>query len=213
MHSSIGLPNGPFQALLLVPFGWLGASPPLMTVGVGMLNVLAVALVYGFTRDFFGRRPALVAMLLVAINPWAVILSRRLGRRHGRAVRRIDALDALPLALSRRRPPVAGGGDRPGDLIQVYIVGLEWLIVAALAGLLGVRRLRTRWALLALLLFAGLSAPYAVGAALPHARSLAGVNNGTSGPVSDRPFRRAVRLRPRVGGGVSGFCHARRAPP
>jgi len=68
MHSSLGLPNGPFQALLLAPFAWIGASPPLMTVGVGFLNVLAVALVYGFARDFFGRGVALLALLLVAVS-------------------------------------------------------------------------------------------------------------------------------------------------
>jgi len=50
MHSSIGLPIGPFQALLLAPFGWVDASPAVMTAGGGLLNVLAVALVCGSRR-------------------------------------------------------------------------------------------------------------------------------------------------------------------
>jgi len=78
LTSTIALPNGPFQAYLLVPFGWVGGRAPLMTVGVIFLNVLALAIVYAFARDFFGRRVALLALLLATVSPWQTILSRRM---------------------------------------------------------------------------------------------------------------------------------------
>lgn len=197
MHSSIGLPNGPFQALLLVPFGWVDASPALMTAGVGMLNLLAVALVYGFVRDFFGRRVALLAMLLVAINPWAVVLSRRLWGDDMVAPFAVLALWALSRWLCRCRSrllPVAAAA--LATLAQVYIVGLECLATAGVALLLGGRRLRSRWTLVAILVFAALTGPYVAGAVLPRVQSLAGITgtSGTPAPFDLTAVRYALDL-------------------
>lgn len=184
MHSSIGLPNGPFQALLLAPFGWANANPALMTAGVGMLNVLAVALVFGFTRDFFGRRVALVATLLTAVNPWAVVLSRRLWGDDMVAPFAVLALWMLCRWLCRganRLLPVAACA--LAIVAQVYIVGLECLATAALALALGFRRLRSRWTLVALFVFVALSAPYVAGAALARVPALATIGSAGSSPA------------------------------
>ncbi|HEV7216221.1 MAG TPA: glycosyltransferase family 39 protein, partial [Chloroflexota bacterium] len=181
MHSSIGLPNGPFQALLLAPFGWIDAGPALMTAGVGMLNVLAVALVFGFARDFFGRRVALVAALLIAVNPWAVVLSRRLWGDDMVAPFAVLALWMLCRWLCRgsdRLLPVAAAA--LAIVAQVYIVGLECLVTGVLALALGIRRLGRRWTLAAALVIVALSAPYVVGAALARAPALATISRGDS---------------------------------
>ncbi len=168
MHSSIGLPNGPFQVLLLAPFGWVGASPPIMTGAVGLMNVLAVACVYGFTRDFFGCRAALFALLLVAANPWAVVLSRRLWGDDTVAPFAVLTLWMLSRWVTRdshRAVIVAAGA--LAIVTQVYIVGLACLVTAAVAVLLVGRRLLTRSVVVALALFCAMMAPYLVGAALP----------------------------------------------
>lgn len=197
MHSSIGLPNGPFQALLLAPFGSVGAGPALMAAGVGMLNVLAVACVYGFTRDFFGRRVALVAILLAAVNPWAVVLSRRLWGDDMVALFAVLTLWMLCrwLCLGHDRLlPVAAAS--LAIATQVYIVGLECLVSALLALALGIRRLPRRWTLLALVVFVALSAPYAVGAALARAPALATIasTQGTPAVIDLSAARYALEL-------------------
>ncbi len=168
MHSSLGLPNGPFQALLLAPFAWIGASPPLMTVGVGFLNVLAVALVYGFARDFFGRGVALLALLLVAVNPWPVVLSRRLWGDDMVAPFAVLAWWMLCRWLIRRDDRALIVAAAALAIVgQVYIVGLACLVPAVVALLLGARRLRTWWAAGAVAVFVVLMAPYAAGAVAP----------------------------------------------
>jgi 4-amino-4-deoxy-L-arabinose transferase-like glycosyltransferase len=182
MHSSIGLSNGPFQALLLAPFGWIGADPALMTAGVSMLNVIAVVLVYGFAREFFGRSVALLAMLLTAVNPWAVVLSRRLWGDDMVAPFAVLALWMLCRWLCHgqdRALPIAAAA--LAVVAQVYIVGLECLVTAALALLLGLRRLPSRWTLMALLVFVGLSAPYVAGVVLPRLQALGNIGSTGSG--------------------------------
>lgn len=189
MHSSIGLPNGPFQAWLLAPFALVGATPPIMTAGVGLLNVLGVALVYGFARDIFGKRVALLSLLLVAVNPWAVVLSRRLWGDDMVAPFAVLTLWMLarwlhPQAGTRRdgRALVVGAGAL-AIVCQVYIVGLEWLVPAALALALSGRRLLSRWGLAAAGVFGALTAPYVFGAALSRLTALQTIGAAQEGHV------------------------------
>lgn len=188
MHSSIGLPNGPFQAWLLAPFALVGATPPIMTAGVGLLNVLGVALVYGFARDFFGKRVALVALLLVAVNPWAVVLSRRLWGDDLVAPFSALTLWMLGRWLCRRDGRALVVGAAALAIVgQVYIVGLEWLAPAALTVALSARRLLSRWGLAGAAVFGVLTAPYVFGAALARLASLQNIGGAQDGraPVLD----------------------------
>ncbi len=172
LSSTIGLANGPFQAYLLAPFGWIGA-PPLMTAGVAFLNILAVAIVYGFTRDFFGRGTALLALLFVGLNPWAVVLSRRL--LGNEMVAPFAALSLWMLArwlFRRDERAILVAGAALAVVCQVYVIGLECLATAAVALLLAGRRL-WRWNVAAAIaLFATLMAPYIWTQAIPHLDTL-----------------------------------------
>jgi len=77
MVSRLGVDNGPVAVyLLMLPLA-LGTDEIGATAFIAILNILAVALTYPFVRSFFGRRTALVTMLLFAVNPWAVVYSRR----------------------------------------------------------------------------------------------------------------------------------------
>ena len=208
MHSSIGLPNGPFQALLLAPFGWVDAAPPLMTAGVALLNVLGLALLYGFAREFFGRRVAALTVLLAAVNPWAVVLSRRLWGDDMVAPFAVLALWMLCRWLCHGRDralPMAAAA--LAVVSQVYIVGLECLVTAVLALALGIRRLRTRWAVAALVVLLALSGPYAVGAALPRLHALGSIDApppGAPARLDLTPARLALELA--GGNGYQAFA-------
>ena len=182
LTSSIGLANGPFQAYLLAPFGWVGADPPLMTTGVALLNILGVAVVYAFARDFFGRRAALFALLLAAANPWAVVLSRRLLGNDMLFPFAALALWMLARWLFRRdgRAAVIAGAAL-AIAGQFYVLGLECLAPALAAAVLAGRRLCSRAALLGLLTFAALMAPYLLTQALPHAGTLLEVRGQRAG--------------------------------
>ncbi|MDX1994846.1 MAG: glycosyltransferase family 39 protein [bacterium] len=84
--SSVGIPNAPFNAYILAIPYWFSSSPLIATQFIGLLNVLAVLLVYVLARRYAGIWAAFIAALVYAVNPWAVIFSRK-----------IWAQDMLPL--------------------------------------------------------------------------------------------------------------------
>lgn len=86
LKSSMGAFNPPiFIYLLALPM--LITSNPIFATGfIALLNIAAVFLCYIFTKILFGRKTALMASLLYAVNPWAVLFSRK-----------IWAQDMLPL--------------------------------------------------------------------------------------------------------------------
>ncbi len=173
LTSSIGLPNGPFQALLLAPFGLVDASPALMSVGTGMLNVLAAALLYGFARDFFGRNVATLALALDVVNPWSTVLSRRLlGNDMVAPFAVLSLWMAARWALrhDERAGAVLGAALAIGG--QVYVLGLESLALVPVAVALR-GRTALRWSfLIGASIFAALMIPYLATAAVPHMTTL-----------------------------------------
>lgn len=76
--SSVGLPNTAINVYLFAIPLFLWKSPLAATLWVGGLNTVAVALAYFFMRRYFGARTALLAALLYAAAPWAVIYSRKI---------------------------------------------------------------------------------------------------------------------------------------
>jgi 4-amino-4-deoxy-L-arabinose transferase-like glycosyltransferase len=76
--SSVGIPNTPVSVwLTAIPY--LFSSDPLVaTVYIGLLNVIAVGLLWLFARRYFGGLAALIAALLLACSPWMVIYSRKI---------------------------------------------------------------------------------------------------------------------------------------
>src|SRR6185437_8984828 len=55
-----------------------GAAPIAGAIAVAALNTAAVYFLYRLIEEFFGRRPALIAALLFAVNSWAIIYARRM---------------------------------------------------------------------------------------------------------------------------------------
>jgi hypothetical protein len=78
MHMSIGVNNLPtFVWLMAIPYAFT-RDPALATGFVGFLGLMAVVGCYFVTRAYFGALAAVVASLLFAVHPWAVIYSRKI---------------------------------------------------------------------------------------------------------------------------------------
>ncbi|MBI4772428.1 MAG: glycosyltransferase family 39 protein [Chloroflexi bacterium] len=93
---SIGLPHPPISVYLyalplLPPFARTPAERAPLAAGlfVGALNTLSIAVTWAVGRRYFGRRAGLLAALLYAASPWAVVYSRK-----------IWANDLLPLFVT-----------------------------------------------------------------------------------------------------------------
>lgn len=76
--SSVGVPNAPANVYLLAVPYIFDTSPATATQFIGLLNLLAIAVTYGFARRYVGPVTALVAIGLFAVSPWAVIFSRKI---------------------------------------------------------------------------------------------------------------------------------------
>ncbi len=76
--SSVGVPNAPMNVYFLAIPYFFSSSPLHATQFIGLLNVLAIGVTYVMVRQFYGIRPALIAIILLATNPWAINFSRKI---------------------------------------------------------------------------------------------------------------------------------------
>lgn len=165
--SSVGLRNAPFSVYVVTPPFLLSSDPIFATQYIGVLNVLAVGLLYGLARRYYGVLAALIAALCLAVSPWAVIFSRKLWAQNA----------LMPFVILTVGSGLAGfmaGGRREGRLGQLLHLPLLSITVqihfAAMAlvplslYLIGQGRRRlTRFFVASLFLAALTVVPYAVG--------------------------------------------------
>ena len=147
--SSVGIVNPPLAAwLLAIPYA-LSSSPIVATGFIALLNVVAVALCYTFSRRMFAPLgepawlAALIAALLFAVAPWAVIHSRKVWAQ--------DLLSPFVLLyvwfgyrafVQRKAWSLIGHGVALAALIQIHYSAV-WLIPVSVVWLIAfVRRVR-----------------------------------------------------------------------
>lgn len=76
--SSTGIPNSPVSVYsLAIPFT-LSSDPAFVIHSVMLWNVIGVAILWLIARRYCGSRIALITGLLYAVNPWAVLFSRKI---------------------------------------------------------------------------------------------------------------------------------------
>jgi hypothetical protein len=76
--SSVGVPNTPMtEYIAAIPY-LVSNDPVMATLFVALYNVIGVGLLWGFVRRYIGPIPAFFAGLVYAVNPWAVLFSRKI---------------------------------------------------------------------------------------------------------------------------------------
>jgi len=76
--ASVGMAKPPLMTYLMaIPLA-ISRDPRVASVFIALLNVASVAGCYYLARAYFGPRAALIASLLYAVNPWAIIYSRKI---------------------------------------------------------------------------------------------------------------------------------------
>jgi 4-amino-4-deoxy-L-arabinose transferase-like glycosyltransferase len=78
IDSSVGVRNAPVNVYILVVPYLFTSNPLTATHYIGLLNVLAVFFTYALARRYYGPAPALLAALLLAASPWAIMYSRKI---------------------------------------------------------------------------------------------------------------------------------------
>ena len=76
-HSSLGLYKPPLMSYLLALPLLIGRDPRLASAFIALLNILGVAGLYLLAKRYYSQRIATLAALLLAVNPWAIVYSRK----------------------------------------------------------------------------------------------------------------------------------------
>ena len=173
--SSTGIPNSPASVYLLaVPFS-IKADPVFAIHFVMLLNVIGVGLLWRLAYMFANARVAFVAGLIYAINPWAVLYSRKLWAQELHTPFILLGLILLVYGFWQRRTPGNSGREEflaqalgvPLLLIAVQIHFAAWSLLPLVFLVLwvGRRRIIARAAATALFLSVLVLLPYAFGLA------------------------------------------------
>jgi hypothetical protein len=112
--SSAGFDHSPLSVYLYVPAFLFTTNPIPATLYGGLVNVAAVALCWWLVRRWpgGGTRAALIAALLLAVNPWAVVFSRKIWQ--------VAFVPILSLGCL-------------GFVVAVFVEGRRWALAWALA--------------------------------------------------------------------------------
>ncbi len=154
LPSSVGIFNSSaFPYLLTIPL-LFNSDPHWVTGFVALINTFAVGACYGIARRWFGLGPAIIATSLYALNPWAVIFSRKIWAQNVLSIFTIALLTCLLLYQKGRRPwwgafamPVWAIG------IQIHFSAAALLPVVAISLVTGINRRNVRQLTIGGLLF------------------------------------------------------------
>ncbi len=171
--SSTGIPNSPVSVYFLaLPFA-LSSDPAVVIHFIMLWNVLGVALLWLLARRCCGKRVALLAALCYAVNPWAVIFSRKIWAQELHSP--FILLGFLLLLQGFWQAREAGPGRRSVFLAQclgmpVLIIGLQFhfaswplALVIPIALWQGRKRISAGALIIALALSIIVCAPYMLG--------------------------------------------------
>lgn len=163
--SSVGVPNFPMSVWLYSLPLFIWAHPYSPTLFTGLLNTLAVLLVWLFARRIWPGSliPAFVAALLFAVSPWAVLYSRKIWAQDLLPVFVVGWAFSAYLTYAERRPrwmlvhllclAIAA---------QIHLAAFALIPATALLALRFINRMPWRWVFVGSLLGALTAAPFAV---------------------------------------------------
>jgi len=135
--SSVGIPNFPISVWLFSIPLFIWKHPYSATLFVGLLNTVAVYLTYRLTKKYWSETAALVAALMFAVSPWAIIYSRK-----------IWAQDLLPLfVLVYIGSALAAFVDKRKWMLLLHFIALAAIAQIHLSGI-AFTALTTLWLIL-----------------------------------------------------------------
>jgi 4-amino-4-deoxy-L-arabinose transferase-like glycosyltransferase len=160
--TSWGVQDPPLQVYLLA---LVARSPDPVVASLALmatLNSLAVLVTYLLAERYYGRRVALIAGLLFAVNPWAVYFGRRAWIQLQPILTTLSLWAALAVVVGGRRVAALPFWVSLAANVQMRLLSLAYAPAALATILLDWRAWLTRWSLLGVVTGAALSVPYAV---------------------------------------------------
>lgn len=193
--SSIGFPNSPMTAYVLAPPFWVSPEPLLAVAYIAILNVIGVGLLWLIGYRYFGRGVALVAGLTYAVNPWAVMYSRKIWAQdyHTPIILLAILLMLYGFVEKKRWAQII--------CLPILLIGLQihfaaWSLVPVYVWLLWTGRKNTTWRRLvvSVLLGAAVIIPYGVGIVQSQGQYQTRLPGNWSSDLIPQPAQQAIDL-------------------
>ncbi len=160
VDSSLGIDNLPLTLYLMALPLRVWSDPLSAVIFTILLNSLALPACYLLGRALVGRRPALLATLLFAVSPWAVLYARKIWART-LPLFTVALMASLWLAMVRRRPwALVASFAALAALLGLQLEALAFVPIVGLLVLRYWRELRGRALAMGVLVFLVLLAPY-----------------------------------------------------
>jgi len=162
VDSSLGIDNLPLTLYLAsVPLR-VWSDPLSLVIFTCLLNGLALLACYALTRASLGRTQALLATLLFAVSPWAVLYARKIWSRTLPLVTLAFAASLWLTFAKRRKWALVGAFVSLAALLGLQLEALAFVPILGLAILLFHDAVAWRPLAVGILVFGVLMLPYAV---------------------------------------------------
>lgn len=134
--SSVGIANPPLTLYLTALPLRIWSDPVAAVVFIGLLNGIAIIVTYEVGKRYLDRSVGEIAAFLFAVNPWAVLLARKIWAKT-LPVLIIALIAALLAAFVRRRPwALAGAFAATTALIGLQLEGIAFVPLLGLSMLM-----------------------------------------------------------------------------
>lgn len=119
--------QSPMYTYFIIFFSTISLSPMYLSAMIAVANAVGVVVMYLFLRRFFTSRAAVFASLLFAVNPWAVLFSRKLWIIELSPVFALLFMYVLYHAIFNRKPwAIAASLGILGILMQFHLTALHF---------------------------------------------------------------------------------------
>ncbi|MCS7178778.1 MAG: hypothetical protein RML46_08395 [Anaerolineae bacterium] len=162
MGSSTGMANLPLTLYLTAIPLRIWSDPVAAVVFIGLLNGLAVAACYWLGERFWNRSVGGIAAFLFALNPWAVLLARKIWPRILPLVTVALVAALMATFVRQRRWALVGAFAALAALVGLQLEGIAFIPVLVLCLLLFWKEVPLRPLLVGIAVFTLALAPYGI---------------------------------------------------
>lgn len=160
--SSIGTANLPLTLYLTAIPLRIWPDPVAAVVFIGLVNGLAVVAGYGLGKSYLNRSVGRIAAFLFAVNPWAILLARKIWAKTLPLLTVAFIAALLALFVRRRRWALVGAFAALAALIGLQLEGIAFIPVLVLSLVVFWKEVPLRPLLVGIAVFALALAPYGI---------------------------------------------------
>ena len=163
ISSSIGIPNFPISIWIYAIPLMIWKHPYAATMFTGLLNTGAVIICWSITKRYWNTRTAVIATMLFATSPWAVIFSRKIWAQNTLPVFVCAwALTGLIACHGRQKWPTLLHGLLIGCIPQIHFSGLALIPISLINLALCRKNIEWKWLVIGASISLSTAAPLAI---------------------------------------------------